>query len=616
MRMSKAFIPTLKEDPKDAEVVSHKLLIRAGFIRKVSSGLYNILPLGTKVIEKIKNIIRKHMNNAGAQEIIMPIMTPSELWIESGRWDVYGKEMIKFQDRHERSYALGPTHEEVVTDLVRKEVKSYKDLPLNLYQIGQKFRDEIRPRFGLMRAREFIMKDAYSFSKNEKEAQDEYFNMYETYKKIFNEIGLKYEIIQADTGEIGGKFSHEFVVLAESGESKLIKCTSCSYCASTEISQIGIKIKDIPFVPFKILEKVNFNLEKYKNEIRSILEKYKEILKNENLSEKEEVYTPQKETIEDVASFLNLSKEDTAKAMLYVIDKKPILIFLRGDYEVNEIKLKKAFRANEIKLGDEKLLNELKLVKGYIGPILKKESLEKLREKNGLIIGDISLLSKKALCFGANKKNYHIKNLVMFRDYEVDTILDISEAQGKKWEKCPKCLSQVNFYKGIEVGHIFMLGDRYSKAMNATFIDKDGKEKYIIMGCYGIGVSRIMAAAVEQSHDKDGIIWPISISPYQIHLICVNPKDETQFKISEILYEKLKEKNYEVLYDDRTDVRAGFKFKDADLIGIPIQIIVGKKVKDNKVEVKIRKTQEKIEVDLGNVFEYINKMIKENYKQK
>ena len=609
MRMSKAFIPTLKEDPKDAEIISHKLLIRAGFIRKVSSGLYNILPLGTRVIEKIKNIVRKYMNQAGAQEIIMPIMTPSELWIESGRWDVYGKEMIKFQDRHERFYALGPTHEEVVTDLVRREVKSYKDLPLNLYQIGQKFRDEIRPRFGLMRAREFIMKDAYSFSRNEKEAQDEYFKMYETYKKIFDEIGLKYEIIQADTGEIGGKFSHEFVVLADSGESKLIKCSKCRYCASTEISPIGIKIKDTPFVPFKILEKVNFDLEKYKKEIEPILEKYKKEIQAENLPPKEKVYTPSKETIEDVASFLNLSKEDTAKAMVYVVDGRPILIFLRGDYEVNEIKLKKAFKANEIRLGDENLLKELNLVKGYIGPILSKETLEKLREKNGLIVGDISLLSKKVLCFGANKKDYHFKNLVMFRDYKLDTILDISEAQGKDWERCPECLSKIDFYKGIEVGHIFMLGDRYSKAMNATFIDKDGKEKYIIMGCYGIGISRIMAASVEQSHDKDGIIWPISISPYQIHLICVNPKDEIQFKTSEMLYEKLKEKNYEVLYDDRSEVRAGFKFKDADLIGIPIQIIVGRKIKNNKVEVKIRKTQEKIEVDLKDIFEYINNII-------
>ncbi len=608
MRMSKAFIPTLKEDPKDAEVISHKLLVRAGFIRKVSSGLYNILPLGTKVVEKIKNIIRKYMNEYGAQEIIMPIMTPSELWIESGRWNVYGKEMIKFKDRHDRDYALGPTHEEVVTDLIRKEVKSYKDLPLNLYQIGQKFRDEIRPRFGLMRAREFIMKDAYSFAKDENEAKEEYFKMYEAYKKIFDEIGLNYEIIEADTGEIGGKFSHEFVVLADSGESKLIKCKQCPYCASTEIAKIGIKIDDIPFVPFKILEEVNFDLEKYREKVKSILEKYKETLEKENLPQKEEVYTPNQETIEDVAKYLNLSKEDTAKAMVYIADGKPILIFLRGDYEVNETKLKRALKAKELSLADEKLLKELSLEKGYIGPLLSQETLEKIKEKQGLIIGDISLLSKKALCFGANKKDYHIKNLVMFRDYKLDTILDISEAQGKDWERCPECLANVNFKRGIEVGHIFMLGDRYSKAMNATFVDRDGKEKYIIMGCYGIGVTRIMAASVEQSFDKDGIIWPLSIAPYQVHLICVNPKDEKQKSIAEELYKELLNRGYEVLYDDREE-RPGFKFKDADLIGIPIQVIVGKKVKDNKVEVKVRKTQEKMEVELDKIFEYINNTI-------
>ncbi|MEO2069258.1 MAG: proline--tRNA ligase [Desulfurobacteriaceae bacterium] len=565
MRLSKAFIPTLKESPKDAEVPSHKLLVRAGFIRKKASGLYDILPLGVKVLLKIEKIIREEMNKAGAQEVILPIMHPAELWIESGRWDVYGKEMIKFKDRHERDYALGPTAEEAITDLVRKEVKSYKDLPLNLYQIGRKFRDEIRPRFGLMRAREFIMKDAYSFHTSDEDAEREYWNMYETYSRIFKRMGLKFKAVEADTGEIGGKFSHEFMVLADTGEGKLVYCEKCGYAASTEKAE-----QRKPDTP-KGREK----------EFKSI----------------EKVHTPNVKRIEEVSSFLNTPQENILKLLLYIVDGKAVALALRGDREVNELKLKKLFGGKEIRLAtDEEIENYTGQPKGFLSPI----------GLNIPVFADYSVIPMVNFVAGAGEKDYHLKNVNWGRDFEVKEFVDISEAKGN--DPCPKCGEPLVEKRGIEVGHIFKLGTKYSEAMNATFVDENGKEKPMVMGCYGIGVTRVMAAAVEQNHDEDGIIWPFEIAPFEIVVIPTNVKKEEIINLAENIYKDLQVKGFDVAIDDR-NARPGFKFKDADLIGIPFQVIVGKKAADGIVEIKVRKTGGRFEVKAVDVEAKIRELL-------
>jgi len=566
MKFSKLFAPTLKESPADAEIPSHKLLTRAGFIRKKASGLYDILPLGVRVLLKIEKIIRDEMNRAGAQEVILPIMHPAELWIESGRWDAYGKEMIKFKDRHERSYALGPTAEEMVTDLVRKEIKSYKDLPLNLYQIGRKFRDEIRPRFGLMRAREFIMKDAYSFHATEEDAEREYWNMYETYSRIFSKMGLKFKAVEADTGEIGGNFSHEFMVIADTGEGKLVFCEKCGYSASTEKAK-----QKRPEIP-KEREKSFKNLEK--------------------------VYTPNVKRIEEVAEFLKEDPRNILKLLVYIIDGKPIAIALRGDKEVEETKLKNAFKGKEVRLAtDEEIEKFTKQPKGFLSPI-------------GLelpVYADYSVIPMVNFVSGGGEKDYHLKNVNWDRDFKVEEFIDVAEVKGG--EPCPKCGEPLVEKRGIEVGHIFKLGTKYSKAMGATYVDEKGEEKPMIMGCYGIGVTRVMAAAVEQNYDENGIIWPVEIAPFEVIVIPVNVKNEEISRTAERVYEELKRKGTDVLIDDR-NYRPGFKFKDADLIGIPVQVIVGKKVSEGKVEIKIRKTGEKIEVSIEEATEKTLEILK------
>jgi prolyl-tRNA synthetase len=565
MRLSKAFIPTLKESPKDAEVPSHKLLVRAGFIRKKASGLYDILPLGVKVLLKIEKIIREEMNKAGAQEVVLPIMHPAELWIESGRWDVYGKEMIKFKDRHERDYALGPTAEEMITDLVRKEVKSYKDLPLNLYQIGRKFRDEIRPRFGLMRAREFIMKDAYSFHTSDEDAEREYWNMYETYSRIFKRMGLKFKAVEADTGEIGGKFSHEFMVLADTGEGKLVYCEKCGYAASTEKAE-----QRKPDTP-KDREK----------EFKSI----------------EKVHTPNVKRIEEVSDFLNVPQENILKLLVYVVDGDAIALALRGDREVNELKLKRLFSGKEVRLAtDEEIENYTGQPKGFLSPI----------GLNIPVFADYSVIPMVNFVAGAGEKDYHLKNVNWGRDFGVKEFVDISEAKGN--DPCPKCGEPLVEKRGIEVGHIFKLGTKYSEAMNATFVDEDGKERPMVMGCYGIGVTRVMAAAVEQNHDEDGIIWPFEIAPFEVVIIPTNVKKEEIMNLAENIYKELQAKGFDVVIDDR-NARPGFKFKDADLIGIPFQVIVGKKAADGIVEIKVRKKGERFEVKAIDVEAKIRELL-------
>ena len=567
MRFSRAFIPTKKETPADAEIPSHRLLIRAGFIRKVASGLYDILPLGALVVRKIEKIIREEMDRAGAQEVILPIMHPAELWMESGRWDVYGKEMIKFKDRHGRDYSLAPTAEEVITDLVRKEVKSYKDLPLNLYQIGRKFRDEIRPRFGLMRAREFIMKDAYSFHATDEDAEREYWNMYETYSRIFKRMGLEFKAVEADTGEIGGKFSHEFMVIAETGEGKLVYCEKCGYAASTEKAE---QLR--PPVP-KDREKLFKPLER--------------------------VYTPNVKRIEEVSEFLGVPREEILKLLIYVVDGRPVALAVRGDREVEETKLKKALGGKEVRLAtDEEIERFTGQPKGFLSPL-------------GLdvpVYADYSVVPMVNFVAGAGERDYHLKNVNWGRDFKVEAFVDVSEVKGG--EPCPKCGAPLIEKRGIEVGHIFKLGTKYSEAMGATFVDENGVERPIVMGCYGIGVTRVMAAAVEQNHDDNGIIWPKEIAPFEVVIIPVNVKKKEIVEVAEKIYGELLNRSVDVLIDDRNE-SPGFKFKDADLIGIPYQVIVGRGVQNGTVEVKNRKTGERREIPIESVVGYLLKEIKD-----
>ncbi len=566
MRFSRAFIPTKKESPADAEIPSHKLLIRAGFIRKVASGLYDILPLGALVIRKIERIVREEMDRAGAQEVILPIMHPAELWLESGRWDVYGKEMIKFKDRHERDYSLAPTAEEVITDLVRKEVRSYKDLPLNLYQIGRKFRDEIRPRFGLMRAREFIMKDAYSFHATDEDAEREYWNMYETYSRIFKRMGLEFKAVEADTGEIGGKFSHEFMVIADTGEGKLVYCEKCGYAASTE------------------------KAEQLKSEVP---EKRKELFKPV-----EKVHTPNIRRIEEISEFLEISPENILKLLVYIVDGQPVAVAIRGDREVEETKLKQVFRGKEVRLAtDEEIEKFTGQPKGFLSPVGLKVP----------VYADYSVIPMVNFVAGAGEKDYHLKNVNWGRDFEVKEFVDVAEVRGG--DRCPKCGAPLIEKRGIEVGHIFKLGTKYSEAMGALFVDESGQEKPMIMGCYGIGITRVMAAAVEQNHDENGIIWPVEIAPFEVIVIPVNVKNEEIREVAEKIYSELKEAGLDVLIDDR-NARPGFKFKDADLIGIPYQVIVGKGVQNGVVELKERKTGERREIEITDVVSAVKSILR------
>jgi prolyl-tRNA synthetase len=552
MRFSRLFAPTKKESPADAEIPSHKLLVRAGFIRKVASGLYDILPLGTRVILKIEKIVREEMNRAGAQEVILPIMHPSELWIESGRWNVYGKEMIKFKDRHERDYALGPTAEEVITDLVRKEVKSYKELPINLYQIGRKFRDEIRPRFGLMRAREFIMKDAYSFHASDEDAEREYWNMYETYCRIFSRMGLEFKAVLADTGEIGGSFSHEFMVLAKTGESKLVYCPKCGYAASTE--KASQRRVEPPEGREELFEPVK------------------------------EVYTPGVKRIEEVSNFLGVEPKKILKLLVYMVDGEPVAVAVRGDKEVEEAKLRQAFRGKEVRLAtDEEIERFTSQPKGFLSPLNLPIP----------VYCDYSVIPMVNFVAGAGRKDYHLTGVNWGRDFKVEEFIDVAEVKGG--EPCPECGEPLEEMRGIEVGHIFKLGTKYSEAMGALFVDEEGRERPMVMGCYGIGITRVMAAAVEQNHDENGIIWPFELAPFEVIVIPTNVKKDEIRELSEEIYETLKREGFDVLLDDR-NARPGFKFKDADLIGIPLQVIVGKRAGEGVVELKLRKSGERLEL--------------------
>ena len=552
MRWSRFYIPTLKEAPADAEVVSHKLLTRAGMIRKLTSGIYTYMPLGLRSITKASAIVREEMDKAGANEVSMPMVQPADLWQESGRWDFYGKELLRLKDRHNRDYCLGPTHEEVITDIVRGEVRSYRQLPMNLYQIQTKFRDEVRPRFGLMRGREFIMKDAYSFDKDQEGLDESYRAMYEAYNAIFTRMGLKYRPVEADSGSIGGSFSHEFMVLAETGEDTIVVCDSCSYAANVERAEIFCTGDECDMLDTPM----------------------------------EEISTPNVRTIEEVSSFLDAPAAAFIKTLLFDADGEPVAALVRGDRELNDVKLKNLLNADTLEMATPEQVREWTGAPvGFAGPV-------KLNVKR--IFADNELRLATDWIVGANKADAHIKHVSLKRDVELSGFADLRVITEN--DVCPKCGKEISLTKGIEVGHVFKLGTKYSESLGCTFLDENGKDKVMLMGCYGIGVSRVVASCIEQNHDENGICFPPPIAPFEALVVNLDIKsDEVNDKVDEI-YTFLKEQGIDVLVDDRKE-RPGVKFKDADLIGIPMQIVVGGRgLKNGILEAKDRRTGEKTEL--------------------
>lgn len=571
MRWSRAFIPTLKEDPADAEVVSHKLLVRAGMIRQVTRGIYDYLPLGLRVIRRVEAIVREEMNRAGAQEALLPIASPAELWQESGRWELYGKELFRFKDRNDRDFCLGPTHEEVVTDLVRRIVRSYRELPLNLYQIQIKFRDEPRPRFGLMRGREFIMKDAYSFHADAEDARREYENMFSTYRRIFERCGLKFRAVEAHTGTIGGTLSHEFQVLAQSGEDQIASCDRCDYAANVEKAEVRL-----PRPLARPLGEVSPPLRR--------------------------VATPQKKSVAEVAEFLGLPQERFIKTLVYKIDGRELVAALvRGDHEINEVKLKALLGCGQLALADEdEVAAAVGVPAGFLGPV----GLE-LR-----IVADYAVRAMRGAVTGANEPDAHLVDVDQERDFTPSAFGDIRVATAG--EGCPRCAEgKLEIQRGIEVGQIFYLGDKYSQPLGATYLDAEGRERTMEMGCYGIGITRLVAAAVEQNHDENGIVWPLAIAPYQVLLLPVAVHDEAVRGAAERLYAELRDREVEVLLDDR-DERPGVKFKDADLIGVPLRVTVGPKaLARGRVELRWRRDGSGEEVAVEEAAQAIRRLLSE-----
>lgn len=547
MRYSSFFIPTLKETPSDAEVVSHQLMMRAGMIRKIAAGIYTYMPLGLRAIRKFEQIVREEMNRAGAIELLMPGVQPAELWIESKRWAQYGKELLRFKDRKDNEFCLGPTHEEVITDIARREVKSYRQMPVNFYQIQTKFRDEIRPRFGLMRGREFIMKDAYSFDVDSVAADLSYDKMYQAYNRIFERCGLNFRAVEADTGSIGGSASHEFMVLASSGEDAIVSCNACRYAANVE------KAEGVP-LPQAAAGQQTLTKE----------------------------HTPDKKTIAEVAEFLGRPRAALIKTLICSDGEGQfVMALVQGDHELNELKLKNILGWDEIRMAtDEEVLRFTGSPPGFLGPIGLKEELP--------IVADYAVSAMSDVVVGANEVDQHFTGVNIGRDFTVGRSVDIRLVGAG--DPCPRCQSgTLEVWRGIEVGHVFKLGTKYSSAMNASYLDKDGKEQTIFMGCYGIGIGRTVAAAIEQNHDENGVIWPLALAPFHCSVVVINAqKDEAALAMGQQLHDQLEAAGVEVLLDDR-DERPGFKFKDHDLIGIPLRIVVGgKNLADNKVEFKLR----------------------------
>ncbi|MEA2015345.1 MAG: proline--tRNA ligase [Actinomycetota bacterium] len=567
MKLSEFYMPTLKEDPSDTEIPSHALSLRAGLIRKIASGVYSFLPMGLKVLRKIEEIIREEMDDAGAIELLLPVLQPSNLWEKSGRWNEYGPVLFRLEDRNDRYFCLGPTHEELITYLAYLDIKSYKDLPVNLYQIQVKFRDEIRPRYGLLRTREFIMKDAYSFSANDSDLDIIYRKMHDAYCRILGRIGLKYRVVAADTGLIGGDMSHEFIVLAENGEENIVFCPECGYSENYDMAKSK-----------------SSNVEDGEG---------KKADKEESVKE---VHTPGITGVDELAEFLKVKKKNIIKTIVLNDDKGKIYAFLvRGDRELNLKKAENYLKKNLEFL--EKGKKAKNLVMGYIGPKGLDNDIE--------LYADNSVKGLRNFVTGANKKELHLINVNYPRDFKVKSWGDF--AYPARGDTCIKCGEKLEFEKGMEIGHIFKLGCKYSEKMDAKFLDVDGKLKPLIMGCYGIGVSRIIAAAIEQMHDDKGIIWPDAIVPYMINVITTTEKNKKLSEAGDKIYKKLKELDIDVLYDDR-NISAGIKFKDSDLIGIPIKFIIGKKFIDRGlIDIEYRKDEEKVEIPIDSIPEFINK---------
>ena len=569
MLATKLYAPTLREVPSDADVVSQQLMLRAGFMRKTANGLYSFLPLGWRSIKKIEAIVREEMDRASAQEIMMPILQPAEIWKESGRWNAYGAEMMRINDRHDNEFCLGPTHEEMITTLVKNEINSYRQLPVNLYQIQSKFRDERRPRYGLMRSREFIMKDAYSFDVDEAGLEESYKSMYDAYTRIFNRCGLTFRPVEADSGAIGGSGTHEFMAIAEAGEADIVYCTKCDYAANIEIGKPGIMKQE-----------------------------------EEALQELSVVDTPNASTIEAVADMLNLPLHKTIKAVVFSIDGKVVLAIVRGDHEVNEVAVQHAVLGSvEPEMATPEELEKVGLTAGFISPVGLQQTEE------FAIVVDESVMETYNVCGGANKKDAHYVNINPKRDFNVEDIIVAPIRLITKDDVCPKCGDSLEHAKGIEVGQVFKLGTKYSEALQATFLDQNGRPNPMIMGCYGIGVSRTLAAAIEQYHDENGIIWPRSIAPFEAVIVPINAKDDALMSTSQTIYTALQEAGVDVLLDDRKD-RAGVKFKDADLIGYPLRITVSKNtLENNEVEIQIRKTGEALPCAIDSVATKVTELL-------
>lgn len=568
MKLSQLFLPTLRETPSEAEIASHQLMLRAGMIRKSSAGVYTYLPLAFRVIEKIRRIVQEEMDRAGGQEVLLPIIQPSEIWRETGRWDVYGDEMFRLNDRHGREFCLGPTHEEIITTLVRNEVRSYRDLPLRLYQIQNKYRDEIRPRFGVMRGREFIMKDLYSFDRDEEGLQASYDAMYEAYSRIFARCGLSFRAVEADSGAIGGNASHEFMVLAESGEAVILYCDTCNYAANEEKATS---------VPGPVSE----------GNAHSVLTKSE---------------TPGKTTVDDVAAFLNISSTLLIKTLFAQTDNGLCAVLVRGDDEVNEIKLGNLLDCKFHWATPEEVALVEPLPIGYVGPVGLNKQIRVLADQQVMAMTE-------AVC-GANEAGFHLVGVCPDRDFTPETVADLRTA--KAGEGCPRCAGKLAQIRGVEVGHIFKLGTKYSKSLQATFLDEAGKEQLMIMGCYGIGVTRTIAAAIEQYHDANGICWPVPIAPFQVEIVTVSKE---QLPVAEEMYQNLRGVGLDVLLDDR-DERPGVKFKDADLIGIPLRITLGPKgLAVGEAEVRFRLTGEDQRWPLNEVVTRVQSYIQQDLKR-
>ncbi|MEK5333890.1 proline--tRNA ligase [Lysinibacillus sp. FSL W8-0992] len=568
MKQSKTFIPTLREVPADADVKSHKQLLRAGFIRQNTSGVYSYLPLAKRVLTKIENIIREEMEAINSIELLMPALQSAELWQESGRWEKYGPELMRLKDRHNRDFALGPTHEEVITTLVRDEIKSYKKLPLTLYQIQTKFRDEKRPRFGLLRGREFIMKDAYSFHASRESLDETYEDMYRAYSNIFSRLGLNYRAVIADAGSIGGKGTHEFMVLSEIGEDTIAYSDTSDYAANIEMAEVTVEYQPA----------------------------------NDELKDLEKVATPDQKTIEEVSAFLQVGPSNVIKSLVFNIDDELVVVLARGDHEINDIKLKNALNAGSVELADEAAIRQLLgCGVGSIGPVKLPVDVK--------VVADHAIKSIRNGVAGANEDGFHLVNVNPERDFAINEYLDIRFIQ--EGDPSPDGQGIIKFAEGIEVGHIFKLGTTYSEKMNGTFLDEQGKAQPFIMGCYGIGVSRILAAVAEHFQDENGFTWPTQLAPYDIHVVPVNTKDETQVSLANELYGLLKSYRYDVLLDDRAE-RAGVKFADADLIGLPVRVTVGKKATEGVVEVKFRQTGETFEWKKEEVIDRLNEFFRKN----